>query len=134
MRKSNIDNTLKGEIIIDSETQTLTNKRITNRINTIASSATPTPNGDTTDLYTITALAEEATIGAPTGTPTNGQVLKIRIKDNGTARVLNWNAIYRASSDLALPATTVLSKTLYLGFIYNSTDTKWDLLAVMDNF
>ena len=56
------------------------------------------------------------------------------IKDNGTARSLGWNAIYRASSDLALPATTVLGKTLYCGFIYNSTDTKWDLIALLNNF
>lgn len=114
--------------------QTLTNKRITKRIGTVASSATPTPAGDDVDMYTVTALAEAATFGAPTGTPTNGQPLIIRILDNGTARVLAWNAIYRASSDLALPTTTVLSKTLYLDFVYNSAATKWDLLALLNNF
>jgi len=114
--------------------ETLTNKRITQRVATVASSATPTPAGDTTDLYTITALAEAATFGAPTGTPTEGQKLMIRIKDNGTARVLGWNAIYRASSDLALPTTTILSKTMYVGFVYNNTDSKFDLVSLLDNF
>lgn len=104
------------------------------REGTTTSSATPTPNADTTDIYTITALAAAATFGAPTGSPIQGQALVIRIKDNGTARALSWNAIYRASSDLALPSTTVISKTLYLSFIYNSTDTKWDLLGVLNNF
>lgn len=114
--------------------QTLTNKRITPRENTIVSSATPTPAGDSTDIFTITALAEAATIGAPTGTPTDGQKLLMRIKDDGTARVIGWNAIYRASSDLALPLTTILGKTLYLGFMYNADATKWDLVAVLNNF
>ena len=100
---------------------------------TIASSATPTPNGDITDIYTITALAEAATFGAPTGTPTQGQTLLIRIKDNATARALGFNAIYRAGTDIALPTTTVISKTIYLGFIYNVADSKWDLIAYVGN-
>lgn len=104
------------------------------RITSEASSATPTPNADNTDVHIVTALAVGATFAAPTGTPTHGQQLIIRIKDNGTARSLNWNAIYRASSDLALPTTTILSKTIYCGFMYNATDTKWDLLAKLDNF
>lgn len=104
------------------------------RVTSEASNATPTPNADTTDIHIITALAAGATFGAPTGTPTQGQQLIIRIKDNGTARTLAWNAIYRASSDLALPTTTVINQTLYCGFIYNSTDTKWDLLALLNNF
>lgn len=103
------------------------------RIGTTADSATPTPAADDVDMYTVTALAQAATFGAPTGTPVNGQKLIIRVKDNGTARALSWNAIYRAGTDVALPTTTVLSKTLYCGFIYNSADSKWDLVAVTNN-
>lgn len=115
-------------------TQTLTNKRITPRVNTEASSSTSTPTGDSSDAWTITALAAADTIAAPTGSPTNMQKLIIRIKDNGTARALSWNGIYRASSDLALPTTTILGKTMYCGFIYNSADSKWDLLSLLNNF
>lgn len=110
-------------------TQTLTNKRLTRRISSNTSSATPTPSADTDDVYLLTALAVGATFGAPTGTPTDGQSLIIRIKDNGTARSLAWNAAYRAVG-VSLPATTVINKTHYLGFIYNSADSKWDCLAV----
>lgn len=116
-----------------SSTSTLTNKRVTPRIGTTTSSSTPTPDADANDEYNVTALAAGATFGAPTGTPTEGQKLIIRIKDNGTARSLAFNAIYRAGTDVALPTTTVLSKTLYLGFIYNGADTKWDLVAKVDN-
>lgn len=104
------------------------------RVTSEASNATPTPNADTTDVHIVTALATGATFGAPTGTLTNGQQLIIRIKDNGTARSLAWNAVYRASTDLALPTTTILSQTLYCGFMYNVPDSKWDLLAVLNNF
>jgi len=107
-------------------------------ITSITSSATPTPVISTeiknTDVLQITALAEAATIPAPTGTASNHKNLIIRIKDNGTARALLFNAIYRFSSDLAAPTTTVINKTLYLGFRYNSADTKWDLIAKLDNF
>jgi hypothetical protein len=106
---------------------------IVRRTTSIASSATPTPDSTNTDLYEITALAIAPTFGAPTGTPANGQGLMIRVKDNGTARAFAFNAIYRAGTDLALPSTTVLGKWLYMGFIYNTTDTKWDLIAVLNN-
>lgn len=99
------------------------------RVTSTTSSSTPTPNCDNEDLYILTALAAGATFGAVGGTATSGQRLLIRIKDNGTARTLAWNAVYRAMG-VALPTTTVISKTLYVGFIYNSTDTKWDCVSV----
>lgn len=107
---------------------------ITPRVGTTTSSSTPTPNCDIQDIYTITALAAGATMAAPTGTPLNGQRLLLRIKDNGSAQTLAWNAIYRFSSDLAAPTTTVISKTFYIAFMYNSTDSKWDCLASLNNF
>jgi len=117
-----------------SSTSTLTNKRITKRVGTVASSATPTPSVDSHDMYTITALAVDAVFGAPTGTPADGDEILIRVKDNGTARALSFNAIYRFSSDLVAPTTTVISKTLYMKFIYNSADTKFDCVAWLNNF
>jgi hypothetical protein len=90
----------------------------------IASSATPTPDVDTTDLFILTALAEAAHFSIPTGAPANGQKLLIRIKDNGTARNLTWDAIYSSDN---LPSKTVASNTRYLICIYNSAAVKWDV-------
>lgn len=118
-----------GAFVGDTDTQTLTNKRVNPRVSSTTSSGTPTPNSDTDDVYILTALAASATFGSPTGTPVQGQRLMVRIKDNGTARTLAWNAIYRAVG-VTLPTTTVINKTLYIGFVYNSTDTKWDAIAV----
>lgn len=105
-------------------------KSMTPLVTTTASSATPAPTGSAlrNELY-VTALAAAATVAAPSGTPVNGNSLLIRIKDNATARTLAWNAIYRAVG-VTLPTTTVISKNLYIGARYNSTDSKWDVIAV----
>ncbi len=109
--------------------ETLTNKRINPRVGAAASSATPTPNADTNDIYDLTALATNATFGVPSGTPVNGQTLIIRIKDDGTARTLAFNAIYRAIG-VTLPTTTVVGKTIVMGLMYNSAASKYDVLGV----
>ena len=102
---------------------------------TTASTATLTPDISAGDTFTITAQAVALSVANPTGTPVNGQKMIIRIEDNGTARAITWSGTqYRASTDLALPTTTIATKTMYLGFIYNSTDTKWDLIAFINNF
>lgn len=123
----NVDNT--SNATERAATRTLSGARITPRIGTTASSATPTPDADAHDQYNVTALAAGATLGAPTGTPVDGQKLLVRFKDNGTARTLAYNAIYRALG-VTLPTTTVISKTLYLGMVFCAADTKWDILAV----
>lgn len=117
--------------ITASSTDTLTNKRITPRSNTITSSATPAINTDTTDIFTITALGTAITsmTSSLSGTPTNGQKLTIRIKDDGTARLITWGASF-ASRGATLPTTTVLGKYMYVGLIWNSTASIWDCVAV----
>ncbi len=102
---------------------------ITTRVGGTASSANPTPDCDTQDLYDLTALAAGATFGAPTGTPWNGKKLIIRIKDNGSQQTLAWNAIY-VSGSAALPSLTVTGKIMHAGFIYNSNISKWMLVAL----
>ena len=101
------------------------------RANTQASAATLTPNIDSYDLEAITAQAAALTIAAPTGTAGQGQKLFIRIKDDGTARGITFNAIYRAIG-VTLPTTTTINKTIYLGCIYNNDATKWDVIAVAE--
>lgn len=114
------------------QTQTLTKKRINPRLVTATSYTTNTGtslNVSTCDQFEITAQAGDLKFNNPSGTPLGGQKLIIRIKDNGTARALTYDTQFRAVG-VELPATTVKGKTLYMGFIYNSADTKWDLLAV----
>lgn len=111
-------------------TETLTNKRITQRVQSVSDAATITPDADANDCVDITAVAQAFTIANPSGTPTNFQKLIIRIKDNGTARAITWGNGYVAGG-VALPSTTVLSKILNLGFQYNTANSlnKWQLIA-----
>lgn len=109
--------------------QTLTNKRITPRIVTAADDATAVIDVDVTDQYQLTAVAN-ATTFTTTGTPVNGQKLVIKLKDAGVGKGLTWDGVFRAVG-VTLPTTTVASKTHYIGCIYNSADTKWDAVAVV---
>jgi hypothetical protein len=105
------------------------NPRVTN----ITSSSTITPTSNIADQYGVTALAVSATIAIPSGTPVDGQKLVLRIKDDGTARALTWTTSgvnsYRVVGT-TLPTTTVINKLLYVGCIYNATESFWDVIAV----
>ena len=101
-------------------------------VNTATSTATLTWNSDTYDQYQLTAMAAGVTVSADSGTPSNGQKIVFRFKDNGTARSISLTTgtskSFRAIGT-TLPTTTVISKTLYVGAIYNSADDRWDVVA-----
>lgn len=113
---------------------TLTNKRITSRVSSSTSWSSPLAwNSDSFDQYQATAQSGNVTISADAGTPTNGQKMIFRIKDNGTARTLTWTTGTTNSFRVVgttLPTTTVANKTIYVGCIYNSADSRWDVVMV----
>ena len=109
--------------------QTLTNKRIDPRVTSAASASSLTPSVATADIYAYTALAANLTINAPTGTPVDGDKLIFRLLDNGTSRTLTWDATYTVIG-VTLPTATTISKTTYVGCIYNANNTRWDVIAV----
>ena len=102
------------------------------RVNTTTSSATPAINTDTTDVFTITALAAAITsmTSSLTGTPVGGQKLAIRIKDNGTARAITWGSSFVSSGVATLLATTVISKTHQIFLEYDEVAAKWVCMAL----
>jgi len=103
-------------------------------ITSVTSDATPNPIGSSRENeYYLTALAEAAEFAAPSGTPVNGNTLLIRIKDTNESvgMDLTWNTIYKGFA-MALPSITIPGKEMYLGFIYNSASSKWDLVSKCD--
>lgn len=108
--------------------ETLTNKRITPRVQSVASAGTVTPSADADDAVKITAQAASLILANPSGTPTSMQALLLRLKDNGTVRSISWGSQYRGIG-LTLPTVTVVSKTMYFGLVWNSDDTKWDVVG-----
>lgn len=112
-------------VVGTTDTQTLTNKRVTPRVGSTTSSATPTINTDNVDVYKLTAQAVDITSFTTnlSGTPTDGQPLIIQI--TGTAaRAITWGASFEAST-VALPTTTVSTDMLSVGFLWNSVTSKW---------
>lgn len=95
------------------------------KVQTVTSSGTLTPTS-AEDALVVTALATGTTIAAPTGTWNQCQGYVIRIKDNGTARSVAFNAAFRAVGK-ALPTTTVINKELYIAFVYDSVAAKYDV-------
>lgn len=116
-----------------SSTNTLTNKAITPRASSGTTTTSPaTIAGDTTDMYELTALDVALTFNAISGTPVNGQKLIVRLKDNGTARALTFTTATSnsfAAGGVALPTTTTAGKWTTLGFLYNSTTSRWQCVA-----
>jgi hypothetical protein len=88
-----------------------------------------TPDIDTYNIFVVTGQTGTLTINAPTGTPTQGQTIIFRIKDNGTQRTLDFNAIYRFVNNILFP-TTNTGQFAYITCVYNSTDTKWDIVDI----
>ena len=119
-----------GTIVGTTDTQTLTNKRVTARITTITSHATPTVNTDNCDAVTITAQGEAITSMTTnlSGTETNFQKIIYRILDDGTGRAITWGAAFEARGT-DLPTTTTSSKLLTVGFIYDTVDSIWGCVA-----
>ena len=119
-------------LVDTTNAQTLTNKRNTRRVVTVTQSATPTMNTDNMDVASITGLAQAITSMTTnlSGTPVDGDLLIVRITDNGTARAITWGASFESSGNVGLPTTTVISTMLAVGFLWNTVTAKWRCIAL----
>lgn len=108
-----------------TSTTTFTNKRITARVDSTTSSATPTINTDNVDTYKLTAQAADITSFTTnlSGTPTDDQILHIVIIGTA-ARAITWGSKFE-SSTVTLPTTTVSTNRLDVYFIWNTATSKW---------
>jgi hypothetical protein len=117
-----------------SSTSTFTNKRVTPRVLSAASYTTDTGsslNGDTQDMFIVTAQTGALKFNNPSGTPTDGQKLIISVASSTTsARALTWDTAFGATT-VALPSTTAATTaTLTIGFIWSASKSLWQCVAV----
>lgn len=106
------------------------------RVVALADATSVTFNADTTDTATQanTQAVGTLTINAPTGTPFNGQKLIFRLRSTNV-QTFSWNAAFQGSTDLGLPiASSGATLYDYMGFMYNSTASKWQLVAKVFGF
>jgi hypothetical protein len=101
------------------------------RVVVITDATSVTMDASTTDIasQTNTQAAGTLTINAISGTIINGQKIIFRLQSTNI-QTFAWNAVFQGSTDLALPTTSSgSSKYDYMGFIYNTTAVKWQLIA-----
>lgn len=118
------------DVVGRTAVQNITEKRITKRAPTVTQSATPAINTDITDVAHITGLAQAITSMTTnlTGTPVEGDELRIDITDDGTARAITWGASFENGA-ATLPTTTVAGVRLDIKFYWNSVTSKWRCMA-----
>jgi hypothetical protein len=117
------------QVVGTTATQTVTNKRLTKRVLALsANSATPAVDTDNYDVVHITAQTTAITGFTMSGTPLDGDSLRISI--TGTASVaITWGASFEAST-VALPTTTNGTARLDVGFFWDSATSLWRCVAV----
>lgn len=123
--------TVDSEVVRETSTQTLTNKRIKKRVLAVTQAATPATNIDNADIVEITGLAQAITSMTTnlTGTPYNHQMILWEITDNGTARAITWGASFASTTNFTLPTTTVASTLLRVLTEYNSVTGKHECIG-----
>jgi hypothetical protein len=96
----------------------------------LSDAATIATDASTGTIFTVT-LGGNRTLGAPTN-PSSGQKVVWKIRQDGTGgRTLSYNAVFRFGNDVVSPTLSTSPNAVdYIGAIYNSTDAKWDVVAV----
>jgi hypothetical protein len=125
-----------GNVTPAAGTFTTITGAILSRVVVIADAISITVNVDTTDIATQanTQAVGTLTINAPTGTAINGQKFILRLTSTNV-QTFAWNAVFQGSTDISLPtASSGGGLTDYVGFIYNSTSSKWQMIAKVFGF
>jgi hypothetical protein len=108
-----------------------TSIRLQPRITVSTSTATLTPNIDSYNIYELNTQAVALTIANPAGTPNDGDVLLIRLKDNGTSQTVTFGGShYLNVSGLSTLANTTAGKWHYIGIQYVASATQWHIISI----
>lgn len=122
-----------GDLVGTTAVQTLTNKTIQSRIslNSFFSGPTFNPDNANFDMLIATSQFANLTFGPATSPPFNGQKMIFRVTASSTITVAFdlGSSGYRAIG-VTLPTSLAAGLTMYIGCIWNSTISKWDVIAV----
>lgn len=128
------DGTLNAAALASTQTaiEASTNFRPKPRLLSVATSATKDlyPDPSLYNIYEFTALDKTLNFQLPSGAPVDGDIIIIRIKDDGTSRGLGYSAFYTNISGLGLLTSTTAGKWSILGIIYNAGINKWQIVSI----
>ena len=126
---TNITLPTTGTLVSTTATQTLTNKAITPRVVSFNTGTTYVIDPSITDVLEFAALASNLSFSLTTATPGNGQKMIIRLCAVTAARTITWPASFK-SVGATLPTSIAPTKWNYVGVMYNSSTSTWDVIAV----
>lgn len=101
----------------------------------LSDGATPALDASLGNVFTLSA-AGDRTIAVPSN-PVAGQKIVIRHLASGGARTLALNSGaggFRFGTDITALSQTASGKIDYIGCIYNSADSKWDVVAYVKGY
>ena len=127
---TSIYNYIRAGLVTLTGAQTLEDKRITSRVYSAVFDSNLDVDSDLYDVAINTAIAGTITIGNPTGTPTEAQALVYRLTSNSSAHTINWSTDFE-DYGATMPVSTVASKTIYVGFLFNTDSTTWNCVSVI---
>lgn len=106
-------------------------------VQAIAYAAAITPSAGSVDqVVNVGTLTGNITINAPTGSPVDGQVMRLRLAQDATGgRVITWDPAFAFGTDVtaALIPTAANAKWVML-FAWDATSSKWRALSIARGF
>jgi hypothetical protein len=110
--------------------QYIVNTAIEPRVFTLSAGGvtTLTPDSSKSDQWNIPNLSGNVTVDPDSNTAFDGQKWTWRFYST-TAFTLTWNSQYRPFG-VTLPSTVAVNTNVYVGMIWNATDTAWDVVSV----
>lgn len=112
---------------VGSTTQTLSGTRLNPRALSVSNTTSWTIDSDAYDYAQNTGLTGAVTLNNPTGTPVVGQKLWIVLVGTA-ARAISYGTAFE-DGPVTRPTTTVTTQRMDIGFIWNSTSSKWRCVA-----
>lgn len=109
---------------------TLTGRTVTAPVTLTYSGSTFTPAAGAGNLYRGT-LTQATTVANPSGTPADGQVIRVALTQDGTGGwAVTWGSKYLGSDDVALgqPASGASKRSVFT-FEYDAAADRWLLLG-----
>ncbi len=128
---------LDSTVVITTYGQTLTSKRITPRAGvTTGSSSTLIFTTDSNDEIEVGTLTSNVTLITITGTPTDGQVLRLSFTQDATGgRTINWPAGVAFGTDYTSAMVPSAANAKWeMTLIYNSAYSKWRVTGMARGF